>query len=416
MLELTLIIILITLSAIFSASETAYTSLSLIQIQDIKKKGKLGKVAYNLAQNPSKLVTTILIGNNIANITTSVLATKFVLNKYGNNALAFSTGIVTIIVLIFSEIFPKQIAILNNEGVALSSSILLKTLTFIFTPIIYVINGITKVLLSLCKIKTSQKMNKDSIKNMLFLAENLGILENDARIFMQKMLNIGEVRASEVMTHRTEVFSLSSTSKLKDKIKLIKKEGYSRIPVYKGQNREQIIGILITKDLIEISKNELEKSIIKFTKPAVFVQQNKRIKDTLAIMRQNQKIMAIVIDEYGGFSGILTIEDIVEKIFGSIFDEYDLEEEKQFITKEDENVYLILGETTFDKIEETIEIKIQHKDYINTIGGYIMDLLDKIPKEGEQVNTEHGEYLIEEVQNHKIKKITFKKFERSENV
>ena len=129
-------------------------------------------------------------------------------------------------------------------------------------------------------------------------------------------------------------------------------------------------------------------------------------------MRQNQKIMAIVIDEYGGFSGILTIEDIVEKIFGAIFDEYDLEEEKQFITKEGENVYLILGETTFDEIEETVGIKIQHKDYINTIGGYIMDLLDKIPKEGEQVNTEHGKYLIEEVQNHKIKKITFKKFEK----
>ncbi|AYE36090.1 HlyC/CorC family transporter [Borrelia turcica IST7] len=412
MLELTLIIVFIILSAIFSASETAYTSLSLIQLQDIKKKGKLGTVVYHLAQNPSKLVTTILIGNNIANITTSVLATKFVLNKYGNNALALSTGIVTIIVLIFSEILPKQIAILNNEGIALSTSILLKTLTFIFTPIIYVINGMTKALLSLCKIKTSQKMNKDSIKNMLFLAENLGILENDARIFMQKMLNIGEVRASEVMTHRTEVFSLSSTSRLKDKIKLIKKEGYSRIPVYKGQNREQIIGILITKDLIEISKNELEKSIIKFAKPAVFVQQNKRIKDTLAIMRQNQKIMAIVIDEYGGFSGIVTIEDIVEKIFGAIFDEYDLEEEKQFITKEGENVYLILGETTFDEIEETVGIKIQHKDYINTMGGYIMDLLDKIPKEGEQVNTEHGEYLIEEVQNHKIKKITFKKFEK----
>ncbi|AHH03166.1 Magnesium and cobalt efflux protein corC [Borrelia nietonii YOR] len=129
-------------------------------------------------------------------------------------------------------------------------------------------------------------------------------------------------------------------------------------------------------------------------------------------MRQKQKIMAIVIDEYGGFSGILTIEDIVEKIFGAIFDEYDFEEKKQLITKKDENIYLISGETTFDEIEETVGIKIQHKDYINTIGGYIMDLLDKIPTGGEQVNTEHGEYLIEEIQNHKIKKITFKKFEK----
>ncbi|BCR21637.1 hemolysin family protein [Borrelia sp. HM] len=412
MLELIIILISIILSAIFSASETAYTSLSLIQLQDIKKKGKLGTIVYHLAQNPSKLVTTILIGNNIANITTSVLTTKFVLDNYGNNALALSTGIITIIVLICSEIFPKQIAIINNERIVLSTSILLKILTIILTPVIYAINSIVKGLLNLCKIKSTQKMTKDSIKNMLFLAEKLGILENDDRIFMQKMLNIGEVRASEIMTHRTEVFLLSSTSKLKDKIKLIKKEGYSRIPVYKGQNREQIIGILITKDLIEISKKKLEKSIVKFIKPAVFVQQNKRIKDILDIMRQKQKIMAIVIDEYGGFSGILTIEDIVEKIFGEIFDEYDFEEEKQLITKKDENIYLISGETTFDEIEETVGIKIQHKDYINTIGGYIMDLLDKIPTKGEQVNTEHGEYLIEEIQNHKIKKITFKKFEK----
>ncbi|AHH03165.1 Magnesium and cobalt efflux protein corC [Borrelia nietonii YOR] len=259
MLELIIILTFIMLSAIFSASETAYTSLSLIQLQDIKKKGKLGTMVYNLAQDPSKLVTTILIGNNIANIAASALTTKFVLDKYGNNALALSTGIITIIVLIFSEIFPKQVAILNNESIVLSTSILLKILTIIFTPAIYVINGIVKILLSLCKIKSNQKMTKDSIKNMLFLAEKLGILENDDRIFMQKMLNIGEVRASEVMTHRTEVFSLSSTSKLKDKIKLIKKEGYSRIPVYKGQNREQIIGILITKDLIEISKKNLKK-------------------------------------------------------------------------------------------------------------------------------------------------------------
>ncbi|BDU63120.1 hemolysin [Candidatus Borrelia fainii] len=412
MLELTIILIFIILSAIFSASETAYTSLSLIQLQDIKKKGKLGIVVYNLAQNPSKLVTTILIGNNIANITASALTTKFVLDKYGNNALALSTGIITIIVLICSEIFPKQIAILNNESIVLSTSILLKILTILFTPAIYVINGIVKILLSLCKIKASQKMTKDSIKNMLFLAEKLGILENDDRIFMQKMLNIGEVRASEVMTHRTEVFSLSSTSQLKDKIKLIKKEGYSRIPVYKGQNREQIIGILITKDLIEISKKKLEQNIVKFVKPAVFVQQNKRIKDILDIMRQKQKIMAIVIDEYGGFAGILTIEDIVEKIFGAIFDEYDFEEQKQLITKKDKNIYLISGETTFDEIEETVGIKIQHKDYINTIGGYIMDLLDKIPTGGEQVSTEHGKYLIEEIQNHKIKKITFTKLEK----
>ncbi|WP_024654062.1 hemolysin family protein [Borrelia persica] len=412
MLELIIIFILVILSAIFSASETAYTSLSLIQLQDIKKKGKLGTVVYNLSQNPSKLVTTILIGNNIANITASTLTTKFVLDKYGNNSLALSTGIITIIVLICSEIFPKQIAILNNESIVLSTSILIKALTIIFTPAIYIINGMVKILLSLCKIKTSQKMTKDSIRNMLSLAEKLGILENDDRIFMQKMLNIGEVRASEVMTHRTEVFSLSSTSKLKDKIKLIKKEGYSRIPVYKGQNREQIIGILITKDLIEISKKKLEKSIIKFIKPAVFVQQNKRIKEILDIMRQKQKIMAIVIDEYGGFSGILTVEDIIEKIFGAIFDEYDFEEEKQLITKKEDNVYLISGETTFDEIEETVGIKIQHKDYINTIGGYIMDLLDKIPTKGEQVNTEHGEYLIEEIQNHKIKKITFKKLRK----
>ncbi|AGT27196.1 hemolysin family protein [Borrelia miyamotoi] len=412
MLELIIILTSIILSAIFSASETAYTSLSLIQLQDIKKKGRLGTIVYHLAQNPSKLVTTILIGNNIANITASALTTKFVLDKYGHNALALSTGIITIIVLICSEIFPKQIAILNNESIVLSTSILLKILTIILTPVIYAINGIVKGLLSLCKIKASQKMTKDSIKNMLSLAEKLGILENDDRIFMQKMLNIGEVRASEIMTHRTKVFLLSSTSKLKDKIKLIKKEGYSRIPIYKGQNREQIIGILITKDLIEISKKKLEKSIIKFVKPAVFVQQNKRIKDILDVMRQKQKIMAIVIDEYGGFSGILTIEDIVEKIFGEIFDEYDFEEEKQLITKKDENIYLISGETTFDEIEETVGIKIQHKDYINTIGGYIMDLLDKIPTKGEQVNTEHGEYLIEEIQNHKIKKITFKKLEK----
>lgn len=407
MLELIIILLFIILSAIFSASETAYTSLSIIQIQDIRKKGKSGISVYNLVQSPSKLITTILIGNNISNIVASTLTTKFVLEKYGNSALAISTGLITIIVLIFAEILPKQIAILNNEIIALSTSFFLKPLIFIFTPLIYIINKIIKKILNLFKVKTSSQMTKESIKNMLSLAGSLGILKNDSRIFMQKMLDIDQVRASEIMTHRTGVFSLSSSSKLKDVIKLIKKEGYSRIPIYKGQSREQIIGILIAKDLIEVNKKDMNKNVSQFIKPAVFVQQNKRIKDILDIMRKKQKIMAIVIDEYGGFSGILTIEDIVEKIFGAISDEYDIKEEKPLITQINDNTYSILGETTFDEIEEAIGISIKHKEYTNTIGGYLIDLLDKIPTKNETVKTNDGEYFIKEIQNNKIETITF---------
>lgn len=407
MLELIIILLFIILSAIFSASETAYTSLSIIQIQDIRKKGKSGISVYNLVQSPSKLITTILIGNNISNIAASTLTTKFVLEKYGNSALAISTGLITIIVLIFAEILPKQIAILNNEIIALSTSFFLKPLIFIFTPLIYIINKIIKKILNLFKVKTSSQMTKESIKNMLSLAGSLGILKNDSRIFMQKMLDIDQVRASEIMTHRTGVFSLSSSSKLKDVIKLIKEEGYSRIPIYKGQSREQIIGILIAKDLIEVNKKDMNKNVSQFIKPAVFVQQNKRIKDILDIMRKKQKIMAIVIDEYGGFSGILTIEDIVEKIFGAISDEYDIKEEKPLITQINDNTYSILGETTFDEIEEAIGISIKHKEYTNTIGGYLIDLLDKIPTKNETVKTNDGEYFIKEIQNNKIETITF---------
>ncbi len=407
MLELIIILLFIILSAIFSASETAYTSLSIIQIQDIRKKGKSGISVYNLVQSPSKLITTILIGNNISNIVASTLTTKFVLEKYGNSALAISTGLITIIVLIFAEILPKQIAILNNEIIALSTSFFLKPLIFIFTPLIYIINKIIKKILNLFKVKTSSQMTKESIKNMLSLAGSLGILKNDSRIFMQKMLDIDQVRASEIMTHRTGVFSLSSSSKLKDVIKLIKEEGYSRIPIYKGQSREQIIGILIAKDLIEVNKKDMNKNVSQFIKPAVFVQQNKRIKDILDIMRKKQKIMAIVIDEYGGFSGILTIEDIVEKIFGAISDEYYIKEEKPLITQINDNTYSILGETTFDEIEEAIGISIKHKEYTNTIGGYLIDLLDKIPTKNETVKTNDGEYFIKEIQNNKIETITF---------
>ncbi|PRR11540.1 hemolysin family protein [Borreliella burgdorferi] len=407
MLELIIILLFIILSAIFSAYETAYTSLSIIQIQDIRKKGKSGISVYNLVQSPSKLITTILIGNNISNIVASTLTTKFVLEKYGNSALAISTGLITIIVLIFAEILPKQIAILNNEIIALSTSFFLKPLIFIFTPLIYIINKIIKKILNLFKVKTSSQMTKESIKNMLSLAGSLGILKNDSRIFMQKMLDIDQVRASEIMTHRTGVFSLSSSSKLKDVIKLIKEEGYSRIPIYKGQSREQIIGILIAKDLIEVNKKDMNKNVSQFIKPAVFVQQNKRIKDILDIMRKKQKIMAIVIDEYGGFSGILTIEDIVEKIFGAISDEYDIKEEKPLITQINDNTYSILGETTFDEIEEAIGISIKHKEYTNTIGGYLIDLLDKIPTKNETVKTNDGEYFIKEIQNNKIETITF---------
>ncbi len=407
MLELIIILLFIILSAIFSASETAYTSLSIIQIQDIRKKGKSGISVYNLVQSPSKLITTILIGNNISNIVASTLTTKFVLEKYGNSALAISTGLITIIVLIFAEILPKQIAILNNEIIALSTSFFLKPLIFIFTPLIYIINKIIKKILNLFKVKTSSQMTKESIKNMLSLAGSLGILKNDSRIFMQKMLDIDQVRASEIMIHRTGVFSLSSSSKLKDVIKLIKEEGYSRIPIYKGQSREQIIGILIAKDLIEVNKKDMNKNVSQFIKPAVFVQQNKRIKDILDIMRKKQKIMAIVIDEYGGFSGILTIEDIVEKIFGAISDEYDIKEEKPLITQINDNTYSILGETTFDEIEEAIGISIKHKEYTNTIGGYLIDLLDKIPTKNETVKTNDGEYFIKEIQNNKIETITF---------
>lgn len=218
MLELIIILLFIILSAIFSASETAYTSLSIIQIQDIRKKGKSGISVYNLVQSPSKLIITILIGNNISNIVASTLTTKFVLEKYGNSALAISTGLITIIVLIFAEILPKQIAILNNEIIALSTSFFLKPLIFIFTPLIYIINKIIKKILNLFKVKTSSQMTKESIKNMLSLAGSLGILKNDSRIFMQKMLDIDRSLLHSIgLMHITILENMGNKISLKDK-------------------------------------------------------------------------------------------------------------------------------------------------------------------------------------------------------
>jgi len=400
--QLLILLLLIFLSAFFSGTETAFVSLSDIKIQhliDLKRRGI--NLVKKLMNNRQRLIITILIGNNLVNIAASSIATSLAIEIIKSNAIGIAIGIMTCIILVFGEIIPKNIAMHRNEIIAITAAPVLKIMQFIFFPAIIIFEWLTNFISRpLEKNQNEPIITEDEIKTVVNIGEEIGEIEQYEKIMIHNIFRFNDLHVNEIMTDRTKIFSINASDNVKDILNEIVSQGFSRIPVY-DENKDNIIGILYAKDILQAtveSKNNL--NVKDLVRTAMIVPETMVIDKLLSEFKKNKVHIAMVVDEHGGISGLITIEDLLEEIVGDIYDETD--KEKIMIKKVNENLSLVKGETEIEDVNRELNLDLNEKGDYETISGLILSELRYIPEAGEEIDLENCKIKIKKANTRRI--------------
>lgn len=409
--ELITIGVCIIFSGFFSSSETALTSLSELKVKHLlQEKGEKAKDLELWLLHPNKVLNTILIGNNIVNILGSVVAAEVSNKIFGSSAIAIATGVMTFLVLIFGEIAPKTFAKHNAESLALFIIKILKIFYFFFYPISLALDKLVKIIIKLSggNVENSgPKITEDEIEFLISVGEKEGVLENQKKEMLHNIFEISETTVKEVMVPRTDLVAIKYGTDINEILNVLANTEYSRIPIYEGK-MDNILGILHVKDLLKyVSKDVQQLDIKTILRKPYFVPSTKKIDDLLREFQMNRIHFAIVVDEYGGVDGIVTLEDILEEIVGEIRDEYDKDENDEIIQL-DENTYEVDPRIDIDDFSEFFGLEIQDDLDFETLGGLIFDLSGRIPEIGEVFYVGNIEILIKEKDGRRIEKVIVK--------
>lgn len=404
-LELLLLAVLIALSSFFSASETALLSLSKIRLkhmvkEEVKNAGSIEK----LLDNPNKLLGTILVGNNIVNIGASAMATSILIKLYPNGGVGIATAVMTVIILIFGEITPKNLAIQNSEGFSVRIAPIIRILTKLFAPIVSVLTAVTNVLIGLLGGNTKDKkpfITVEELRTIVDVSNREGVLEAEEKEMIYNIFEFGDMRVSDVMIQRMDIEAVPEDADYEEVFKVFCRTKLSRLPVYR-ETIDDIVGIIYAKDIFFHMSEKDTFALPDFMRPPFNTFEFIKISDFFKQMQKNNIHMATVLDEYGGVAGIITMEDIVESILGDINDEYDDTEEDIIVIKEDE--YLVRGATKIDDLNDMIGINLESEDF-DSVGGFLIGELGRLPKAGEVVHYANTRFVIEEVDRKRIIRI-----------
>ena len=352
-----------------------------------------------------KMLSAILIGNNIVNILASSLATMLAIDIWGDIGSGIATGALTITVLIFGEVTPKTMATIKADAYALNIASIIGALMFILTPIIFIINKLSLAVLFLLRVDPSEAdkaMTEDEIRTIVDESQESGAIEDEEREMIHNVFDFGDSLAKEVMIPRIDMTFVEADATFEELIELYRENKYTRYPVYETST-DYVIGIINMKDVI-LLQNEKDFSIRKLIREPYFTYEHKNTADLFVEMRKASIPLAIVLDEYGVTAGMITLEDLLEEIVGEIRDEYDSDEEDA-IEQLSEYEYLILGSTNLDDVNDALDLEFESDDY-DTIGGYCLQLLDHLPEENETLFTEDGVVIkIKEVDKNRIERI-----------
>lgn len=386
-----IIVAFLILSAYFSATETAFTSINRIRIKNLAADGdKRAKRVLDLEGKYDNLLSTILIGNNIVNIGMTAVATALFLELSPEYGATLSTVIVTVAVLIFGEISPKSLAKESPEGFAMFSSGPIRGLMILLTPINFLFSQWKKMLAKLFKVVDNRGITEDELLTIVEEAETEGSIEAGQSELIQNAIEFNELEAWDVLTPRVDIKAIEIDSTKKDVAKMFMETGYSRLPVYED-DLDKILGVLNQKDFHNYISGS-KKTISDYVKPVVYVAGSMKAADLLKKLQVNKTHIAIIVDEYGGTAGLVTMEDIIEELVGDIYDEHD-EVESQEITQLQDGSYRVLCSTNvekmFDYFDEEVELN------ATTVNGWVVLQLDKLPKAGDTFTYEAGNKLFE---------------------
>ena len=405
LIKIIVLICLLVLSAFFSSAETALTAVSPIRIRNLLDQNPSDKRAaavMRIIDDPSPMLGTILVANNAVNLSASAI-TASLAYRFGGKHLALATGIITLLILVFGEITPKTIATIRTEKLALAYARPLIVLMTILTPIVFLINAISNGLLKLLGVSRDDagKLTQGDIQTIVDVGHEEGIIQSDEKDIITNVFELKDSAVKEVMVPRVHVSILDADISFKELLKVFREDKYTRYPVYED-TPDRIIGTINMKDLLLYHDGDTSSfSVRNILREAHFVFEHKKIRELLAEMMEASVSIAIVVDEYGEWTGIITLEDVLEEIVGEIHDEYD-EPSDDLIYQVAPNEYIAEGAISLDDFSDRLDTEIESEDY-DSLGGYILEQLDRIPDVGDAVTTESGiRLVVDSVDNNRI--------------
>ena len=404
--QIIILLILLALSAFFSSNETALMSVNKIRLRSLADEGnKRAAMALDILENQTpKLLSAILIGNNIVNISASSLATTLAYS-FGGYMVSIVTVILTVLILIFGEITPKNYATINAEKITLRYIPVFKFLMTIMTPVIFIINLFSRGVMRLMRVDpdaASKAMTEEELRTIVDVSHEDGVIESDEKEMIYNVFDLGDATAKDIMVPRVHVTFADVESTYDELIEIFREDKFTRLPVYKD-SQNNIVGIINMKDLLLYDKNE-EFVIDRFLRKPHFTYETKSISDLLVEMKDSTFNIAIVLDEYGDMAGLITLEDILEEIVGEIHDEYD-EKEDELVQKISDREYIIEGSMHLDDVNDHLNTELDSEEY-DSLGGFIIEHLDRLPVAGDEVVTDDGiRLVVEKLDKNRIEKV-----------
>ena len=404
--QLIILLILLLLSGFFSSAETALTTVNKIRLRYLAEEGnKRAATTLKITENSGKMLSAILIGNNIVNLSASSLTTSLAYNL-GGPAVAIASVVLTVLILLFGEITPKTLASIHSEKLALLYAPVIDIFMKVMTPVIFVINSLSNLVMLILHIDPNAKMNtmtENELRTIVDVSHEDGVIESEEKEMIYNVFDLGDAKAKDVMVPRVNVTFADIDSSYAELIALFREDKFTRLPVY-AESKDNVVGTINMKDLLLFDNNQKDFHVKDILREAYFTYEYKNISELLVEMRTASFNIAIVLDEYGETAGLITLEDILEEIVGEIHDEYD-ENEEENIREINPREYIVEGSTNLDDLNDSLDLHLESEDY-DSVGGFIIEHLDRLPEEKDEITTSDGiRMVVEKLDKNRIEQV-----------
>jgi len=402
---LLILILLIGLSAFFSSAETALTTVNKIRIRNLAEAGDKSAVTLTkVLEDQGKMLSAILVGNNVVNLTASSMSTTLAMNIWSNKAVGIATGVLTLVILVFGEISPKTISTLYSEKISLKYAKIIYMFMTVMTPVIYAVNVLSSGFLRLVHVDPNRKqeaITEDELRTIVEVSHEEGVIESEEKKIINNVFDFGDSVAKDIMVPRIDMAMVEVGATYDELIDIFREEKYTRMPVYE-ETTDNVIGIINMKDVLLIDRNE-EFHVRDLLREPLYTYEYKNTAELMVEMRQTSNNMIIVLDEYGATAGMITLEDLLEEIVGEIRDEYD-EDEEQELVEVGPGEYVVEGSMKLDDLNDQLDLELESEDY-DSIGGLIIGQLDRLPEEGESVVCDGIRLVVDRLDKNRIDRV-----------
>ena len=413
-IRLCILFILLMLSAFFSSAETALTMVNKIRMRTLAENGhRQAELVIKIVEDQGKMLSAILIGNNVVNLYASSLATMLATDLFGSRAVGAATGILTLLILVFGEITPKTISTLSSESISLKYAPFIYTLMWVLTPVIFLVNQLSMLVLRLLRVDPNKKpesITEDELRTIVEVSHEEGVIQMEEKKMITNVFDFGENLAKDIMVPRIDMTFINVDATYDELLETFREEKYTRFPVYE-ESTDNVIGIINVKDLLLLEGKE-NFSIRDFLRQPLYTYEFKKAAELMVEMRKTLNNIVIVLDEYGATAGLITLEDMLEEIVGEIRDEYD-EDEEESVVEIEPGQYTVNASLKLDDLNEYLNLKLESEDY-DSLGGLVIGLLDHLPEEGEEVTHKGLRMVVEHMDKNRIETILLYLLEEDE--